>query len=229
MPFKNFTDSRGSRHCIYLQEKIQSCAIACACSLYKLANPRAAIGETEFRALSQHFDGGYRPDVKDIGQTRATFLIRNELVFFKGSDHYLGTRNYAISDLLKVFNLYSEQQALAELNQCNMKNYKNFLFGKIVILTVPHRSGRHSVLIRDVWDDGTIILYDPSAGLIETQGIEVTYRMSEYELDHLASHISFAAYQKQVFALEKEGINAYARPICAYNYEYNAPSQATSK
>jgi hypothetical protein len=195
MGFTIFSDSRGQSHTIYMQEKISSCGIACIATIIHFTSGNELVSEAHLRQLSQRLPNGYKPhpaDVKANGRTFIAELIEQRqasgLLSSSGSGAYRlsqsrksGINAEGIANLLTLYNLYSDKGALKELDNTNETNYVEKLKSKIVLLGIQNKNQcDHAILIRDVWEDGTLIIYDPAKGLVETKNIEQYYDLFPY-------------------------------------------------
>ena len=193
MGFTIFTDSRGQSHTIYVQEKISSCGIACIATIIHFTSGNDLISEAHLRQLSQRLAHGYKPHPADVKANQRTFIAAlieqrqaSGLLSSSGSSSSSQSRKSGVSaegiaNLLTLYNLYSDKGALKELDNTNETNYVEKLKSKIVLLGIKNKNQcDHAILIRDVWEDGTFIIYDPAQGLVETKNIEQYYDLFPY-------------------------------------------------
>ncbi|STX52157.1 Uncharacterised protein [Legionella busanensis] len=194
MPFKNFIDSRGQTHSIYMQERVSSCAVACIANIIKLIGEDNCVNEAYLRLVTQQFVFGYKSHPAEVKADRRTFIA--ELIEQRqlagmlnpggNSIQRRGMQSEAIIKTLALYNLYSDIKELDEISHANKFNYKENLKSKIIMLGVKTTNQcDHCIIVRDIWDDGTWIIYDPAIGLIETQNVE-----SHYNLFAHATHLN---------------------------------------
>ncbi|WP_058441306.1 hypothetical protein [Legionella brunensis] len=191
MPFTIFTDSRGQSHSIYMQEKNNSCGIACIATVLNLTYGNNSFDESHLRLLSQQFPNGYKPHPMDVNANQRTFIA--ELIEQRQASGLLGSslklhsnrrpgmRSDAIAKTLASYNIYADKSVLNEIYSANKNDYVEKLKSKIIVLGIKNTNQcDHCIIIRDIWEDGTFIIYDPAIGLVETKDIEKHYDLFPY-------------------------------------------------
>lgn len=189
MPLKTFLDKKMKKHVIALQEKTASCSMACVCTILYFYKGDKAENEDAVRARSQQFKGYYRPHPKDIHSSayplERTFISQLIQIQNQKPNTEIGVKPKRKpgsldvgGDVLASYHIYSDKQALDEIYFLDERNLAEKLKGKITVLAVKTANNtHHSIIIQDVRDDGTFVIYDPDPeiGLIETKNIKARY------------------------------------------------------